>query len=230
MKDRNYEYVGMDRLMDQRRRARRRERLVLAAAGVLGWVLLTLAVIGALIAVVAALAGPREAMAETLAVPAAVGQVSEGPAVVRDNVLPAGGAVVMEAGVAPVQPDGPAPAEETDAGQQDGIEDMPGEAWECVGEVTLTAYCNCRICCGRWAGGPTASGAMPEAGRTIAVDPDVIPLGSRVYIAGYGEYVAEDTGSAIVGARIDVYMDSHEEARHFADGAGSCVRKAWIIR
>lgn len=213
--DRNYEYVGVDRLIEERRKARRRERLVLAVAGVLGWVLLT--------AVVMALAGPREAMAETVAETAEAVQVPEGPVVIRDNVQPDDGAVLPEAGAAPVQPDGTAPVEETAARQQDG-------AWECVGEVTLTAYCNCRKCCGRWAGGPTASGVMPEAGRTIAVDPEVIPLGSRVYIDGYGEYVAEDTDSAIEGARVDVYMDSHEEARHFADGAGSCVREVWIIQ
>lgn len=101
---------------------------------------------------------------------------------------------------------------------------------ELLGTFTLTAYCSCRKCCGRWSGGPTASGAMPQAGRTIAVDKRVIPLGTKVYIEGYGEFIAEDTGSAIKGNRIDVYMESHNAARYFADGAGSCKRNVWIIK
>lgn len=99
----------------------------------------------------------------------------------------------------------------------------------CLGTFTLTAYCGCETCCGRWAGGPTASGVMPEAGRTIAVDTSVIPMGSKVYIEGLGECVAEDTGSAIKGNRIDIYMDSHKEALGFADGAGSCKADVYII-
>ena len=77
--------------------------------------------------------------------------------------------------------------------------------------VTATAYCNCAKCCGRWSGGPTASGVMPEQGRTIAVDPSVIPMGSAVVYNGH-EYIAEDTGSAIKGKRIDIYYDSHQDA------------------
>ena len=80
-----------------------------------------------------------------------------------------------------------------------------------LGKFKITAYCNCSKCCGKWAGGPTASGTMPQAGRTIAVDPKVIPLGSKVIIDGH-TYIAEDTGSAIKGNKIDMYFDSHSEA------------------
>lgn len=80
-----------------------------------------------------------------------------------------------------------------------------------LGKFTTTAYCNCSRCCGKWAGGPTASGTMPRAGRTIAVDPKVIPLGTKVIING-NTYVAEDTGSAIKGNKIDIYHDSHSSA------------------
>ena len=83
-----------------------------------------------------------------------------------------------------------------------------------LGRFKLTAYCNCSKCCGKWAGGPTASGVMPKAGRTIAVDPKVIPLGSKVKINGH-TYVAEDTGGAIKGNRIDVYHSSHSAALDF---------------
>ena len=76
----------------------------------------------------------------------------------------------------------------------------------------VSFYCNCEICCGKWAGGNTASGTKPKQGRTISVDDSLIPLGSKVSVDGLGDFVAEDTGSAIKGKRVDVYMDSHEEA------------------
>ena len=60
----------------------------------------------------------------------------------------------------------------------------------------------------------TASGTLVRRG-VIAVDPDVIPLGTRVFIPGYGEAVAEDIGSAIQGHRIDIAFDTHEEAMMF---------------
>lgn len=53
-----------------------------------------------------------------------------------------------------------------------------------------------------------------QAGRTIAVDPRVIPLGSKVRMNSR-EYVAEDTGGAIKGKRIDLFMGSHNEAMRF---------------
>ena len=83
-----------------------------------------------------------------------------------------------------------------------------------LGTFKLTAYCNCEICCGVWAGGATASGVMPVANHTIAVDTDVIPFGTKLIING-NTYVAEDTGSAIIGNRIDVYFDSHSDALDF---------------
>ena len=60
----------------------------------------------------------------------------------------------------------------------------------------------------------TSSGTLVRHG-VIAVDPDVIPLGTRVFIPGYGEAVAEDIGSSIRGHRIDVAFDTHEEALAF---------------
>lgn len=53
----------------------------------------------------------------------------------------------------------------------------------------------------------TASGTDPKVG-TIAVDPSVIPLGTKVYVVGYGYAVAEDTGGAIKGNKIDVFLES----------------------
>ena len=83
-----------------------------------------------------------------------------------------------------------------------------------LGEFKLTAYCPCEKCNGIWVGQPTASGTELTPGRTIAVDPKVIPLGTTVIING-SEYVAEDTGSAIKGNRIDVLFPTHEEALEF---------------
>jgi len=53
--------------------------------------------------------------------------------------------------------------------------------------------------------GTTASGASTGSG-TVTVDPSVIPLGTRIDIAGVGTRVAQDTGSAIKGKRLDIWM------------------------
>ena len=62
--------------------------------------------------------------------------------------------------------------------------------------------------------GITATGAVAQRG-IVAVDPDVIPLGTRVYIPGYGTAVAADTGGAIRGNKIDLCMESYGEAINF---------------
>lgn len=69
-------------------------------------------------------------------------------------------------------------------------------------EVIATAYTH--------TGYNTASGTKPKYG-TVAVDPRVIPLGSRMYVEGYGYATALDTGGAIKGNRIDVFLDSYKE-------------------
>ncbi|MGF7185227.1 3D (Asp-Asp-Asp) domain-containing protein [Desulfitispora alkaliphila] len=60
-------------------------------------------------------------------------------------------------------------------------------------------------------GNPTATGIYPYVG-VVAVDPNVIPLGSKLYIEGYGFGLAADTGGAIKGDIVDVFMDTREEA------------------
>lgn len=55
----------------------------------------------------------------------------------------------------------------------------------------------------------------PDGISTIAVDPSVIPLGSLVYVDGYGKAIAADTGSAIKGNKIDLYLNSKGECRSF---------------
>jgi 3D (Asp-Asp-Asp) domain-containing protein len=63
-------------------------------------------------------------------------------------------------------------------------------------------------------GNPTRSGRMPQVGRTIAVDPNVLPLGSIVVVDGH-KYIAEDTGGAIQGNRLDLFVASRGEAISF---------------
>lgn len=89
-----------------------------------------------------------------------------------------------------------------------------------LGTFTLTAYCTCKKCCGKNSpevtGKPsrTRSGTTPVQGRTVAVDKNVIPLGTHIFINGH-EYVAEDTGSWVEGNDVDIFFNSHREALIF---------------
>lgn len=81
--------------------------------------------------------------------------------------------------------------------------------------VTVTHYDCCVECCGK-ADGITASGVRATPGVTVAVDPDVIPLGADVLVDyGDGEicyYRADDTGSGVVGNHIDLCVADHQTA------------------
>ena len=87
-------------------------------------------------------------------------------------------------------------------------------------QVEATAYCACYKCCGKYPSnkyyGITKTGTRAKVG-TIAVDPKIIPLGTKMYIEGlngaknYGVGKAEDIGGAIKGMIIDLYFDTHEE-------------------
>jgi len=90
-----------------------------------------------------------------------------------------------------------------------------------LGEFKLTAYCPCEECCEGWADKRPvddfgnilvigAAGTILEEGKSIAVDPKVIPYGTKVIIEGYGEYIAADRG--VSGKEIDIYMEDHERA------------------
>lgn len=76
-----------------------------------------------------------------------------------------------------------------------------------LGNFTLTAYCSCPVCCGVWSGGPTASGAMPVQGRTVAMGG--IPFGTRLIINGE-IYTVEDRGTPY--GHVDIYMSNHQDA------------------
>ncbi|SDB82089.1 3D (Asp-Asp-Asp) domain-containing protein [Pelagirhabdus alkalitolerans] len=77
--------------------------------------------------------------------------------------------------------------------------------------MTATAYtAECDGC-----NGITATGIdlnQDRSKKVVAVDPNVIPLGSRVYVEGYGEAIAGDVGGAIKGHKIDIHVPTTEEA------------------
>lgn len=92
--------------------------------------------------------------------------------------------------------------------------------WEYMGEFRITHYCACERCCGKSPDNPwygiTATGTVATEGRTIAVDPSVIPYGSRVAVE-YDDgrtcyYIAEDCGGAIKGLKVDVFIADHDRA------------------
>lgn len=95
-----------------------------------------------------------------------------------------------------------------------------------AGNFKLTFYCPCTSCCGENAQGITASGTAATEGRTVSADPSVLPIGTHIYIEGYGELVVEDTGSAIKGNVLDIYKTSHSDCLE----AGVQYRDVYIIK
>lgn len=82
----------------------------------------------------------------------------------------------------------------------------------------VTHYCGCSKCCGKWSSGSEdiaigAYGTKLKSYQSIAVDPKVIPLGTILHDSTGKQYVAEDTGSAINGYRIDIFTGNHQEAK-----------------
>lgn len=101
------------------------------------------------------------------------------------------------------------------------------------GLFEVTGYCNCGECCGwvldkdgkavynygRQKGktkkiGLTSTGKKARRG-TIAADPKVFKMGTKLEIPGYGTGVVEDIGGAIKGRHIDLWFPSHEEAKRW---------------
>jgi uncharacterized protein YabE (DUF348 family) len=96
-----------------------------------------------------------------------------------------------------------------------------------INNVTLTAYSAGVSSTGKSSEHPqyglTATGTRVMEGRTIAVDPTVIPLGWWVYIDGLGFRRAEDIGSAVKGNKVDVYFDSNDYANRFGMKRGNTI-------
>jgi 3D (Asp-Asp-Asp) domain-containing protein len=77
--------------------------------------------------------------------------------------------------------------------------------------LVATGYCPCAKCNYPYGGQPSYLGYPLKKG-IVAVDPQVIPMGSRLYIEGYGSAIAADQGNAIKGNRIDLCFSTHQEA------------------
>lgn len=96
-----------------------------------------------------------------------------------------------------------------------------------IGEIT--AYTAGYESCGKLpthpAYGITANGNKVKKG-IIAVDTRVLPFGSKVYIEGLGEFIADDTGADIKGNRIDIYMDNVNDVIKF----GRQYRKVIVLK
>lgn len=95
---------------------------------------------------------------------------------------------------------------------------------EYKGVFECTAYCPCEYCCGNSCG-LTYGGTSPQEGRTVGVDKNIIPIGTKLYIEDLGYFIAEDTGN-FSGNVIDVYMESHERALEF----GRQTHKVYIVK
>lgn len=95
-----------------------------------------------------------------------------------------------------------------------------------LGEFKLTHYCvekTAHIC--GTGSGKTATGTEVTAGRTIAVDPTVIPYGTEVYIEGYGFRTAEDCGGGVKQKHIDIAVNTHDEANKLGTKKGG----VWVL-
>lgn len=80
--------------------------------------------------------------------------------------------------------------------------------------MVATAYDPCYKCNYPYYGAPSYIG-LPLGYGIIAVDPKVIPMGTRLYVEGYGEGIAADQGGAIKGNRIDLCFATHQQALNF---------------
>lgn len=97
-----------------------------------------------------------------------------------------------------------------------------------IGNFKCSSYCTERYphICGT-GDGITASGAPVTAGLTIAVDPEIIPLGSIVYVQDVGVRVAQDIGGAVQGYCIDVAVPgTHEDALSWP---GYGYHEVWLL-
>lgn len=106
--------------------------------------------------------------------------------------------------------------------QQPDIKEFPNRK---LGKFSLSWYSPKELGKGKASQLRTSTGTIPKEGRTIAVDPKVIPYGSIVYIQDYGYYIAEDCGGDIKSNRIDIFTNSHETAIQ----QGRKVANVWIL-
>lgn len=99
-----------------------------------------------------------------------------------------------------------------------GADQIPAVSYAYLGqEFTVTHYCGCSTCCGQWSSGSESEaygckGVKLTPYYSIAADPDVIPYGTIVHDQDGNAYEVVDTGSAIKGNKIDLFVGDHQEA------------------
>lgn len=111
-------------------------------------------------------------------------------------------------------------ASETESLEEEIIEEETSESYS-LGVYRITYYCGCEICCGQWSGSPTASGAYPTEGWTIACGED-IPFGTLIEIDGH-VYCCEDRG--VPSGCIDIYVEDHD----VADAGGLYYTDVYLV-
>ena len=105
------------------------------------------------------------------------------------------------------------PVDDYDSGYSDSGVDEAGYAEQSgtltyLGDWVSTGYCPCSLCCGEWASGYTASGTLATEGRTVACGS--LPMGTEIYIEGYGYRIVEDLG--VDGEWVDIFYQDHASA------------------
>lgn len=85
----------------------------------------------------------------------------------------------------------------------------------------ITAYCPCKMCCGK-SDGITYSGIKAVEGVTVAADLNKFPIGTEIFIEGIGRRIVQDKGGSITGNRIDVFMSDHKKALRFG------LKERWV--
>ena len=99
-----------------------------------------------------------------------------------------------------------------------------------LGIFEITGYCNDEKCTGKNIGnkgyGITKSGKVAKWGM-VAVDPKVIPLGTKLKIEGFDTvFISEDVGSAIKKNKIDIWFPTHQDALNWGRQRG----KVWVVK
>ncbi len=138
---------------------------------------------------------------------------------------------VLEPIAEPVQDDGRIPGDDVPATEYASVEPL-----EYIGTFKVTAYCSCPECCGIWSAEhpsrigtdyvqKTNSGTIPQENRTVAADWNVLPSGTEVIMDGQ-TYIVEDTGAAVNGNHIDIYMGDHQTALEWGVRSVDLYREA----
>lgn len=193
----------MTAMMIRQQKAALRREIASWQAGALGLLVLAAAVNSALMARIGALESRRQE--EAARYEAQIEQAEH----IRDLAVQELGAMSLQQA-----------REQAARAEQAAAYEMIG-AYRYVGECTITYYCPCSECCGKWADGLTAT-RLPAGPGIVAVDKDVIPLGSTVIIDGQ-KYLAADTG--VTGKHVDICMADHGAT--VAAGVGRA--EVWVV-